>query len=128
MTEVGALPLLFAAGMEGNPRWLIDPASVRPSINCGPSGPVRNTLFRGKLVNHLALPRSLKGLALLLSVSASQHFLKCAVHQMELVRTLSKVVLVESFIWCFIVDLEHIFINLAPFGIAVLPLRQLRPK
>ncbi|KAF3850802.1 hypothetical protein F7725_012574 [Dissostichus mawsoni] len=35
----GALALLSAADMEGNPVWLIDPASVRPSIKRGPSGP-----------------------------------------------------------------------------------------
>ncbi|KAI9535740.1 hypothetical protein NQZ68_041586 [Dissostichus eleginoides] len=35
--------------MEGNPVWLIDPASVRPSIKRGPSGPVRNTLFRERI-------------------------------------------------------------------------------
>lgn len=71
-----------AADMEGNPAWLIDPASVRPSINRGPSGPVRNTLFRGKLVNQLALHHSLMVLAPLLSVSENQHVTKCAVDQM----------------------------------------------
>lgn len=59
MTKVGALPVLSAAYMKANPAWLIDPASVRPSINRGPSGPVRNTLFRGKLVNQLTRNHSL---------------------------------------------------------------------
>ena len=71
MTEARALPVLSAADMEGNPARLIDPASVRPSINRGPSGPVRNTLFRGKLVNQLALRHSLMLLAPLLSVCLS---------------------------------------------------------
>ena len=48
-----------AADTEGGPARLIDPASVRPSINRGPSAPVRNTLFRGKLVNQLPPPPSL---------------------------------------------------------------------
>lgn len=55
---------MSAADTEGEPGWLIDPASVRPSIKRGPSAPVRNTLFRGgKLVNQLPLPRSLMILA-----------------------------------------------------------------
>ena len=58
--------MLSAAYMKGNPARLIDPASVRPSINRGPSGPVRNTLFRGKLVNRLTLHHSLLALAPLL--------------------------------------------------------------
>lgn len=76
VTELGALPVLSTADMQGNPAWLIDPASVRPSINRGPSGPVRNTLFRGKLVNQLALHRSLMVLAPLLSVSANQRVVR----------------------------------------------------
>lgn len=78
VTELGALPVLSTTAMQGNPAWLIDPASVRPSINRGPSGPVRNTLFRGKLVNQLALHRSLMVLAPLLSVSANQRVLSPA--------------------------------------------------
>lgn len=51
--------MLPAADVEGNPVGLIDPPPVRPSIKRGPGGPVRNTLFRGKLVNQPALHRSL---------------------------------------------------------------------
>ncbi|CAK6966507.1 ankyrin-1a isoform X1 [Scomber scombrus] len=42
--------------MEGNPAWLIDLASVGPSINRGPSCPLRNTLFRGPHNLSLCVP------------------------------------------------------------------------
>lgn len=80
--------MLSAADMEGNPAWLIDPASVRPSINRGPSGPVRNTLVRGKLVNQLAPHHLLMELAPLLSVSTNRSVVKCAVHQNKLAGSL----------------------------------------
>lgn len=55
----GSSPNAVCSYMKANAGWLIDPASVRPSIKRGLSGPVRNTLFRGKLVNRLTLHHSL---------------------------------------------------------------------
>lgn len=92
--------------MRGNPAWLIDPASVRPSINRGSSCPVRNTLFRGKLVNQLTL------------ITAVSQLLSClflrshaAPHQMtQMLSSGSMTDLKKVFLFCLVVALTDISI------------------